>query len=140
EARVRRYDPVRDLLVAGAARDVEQREGGGRCALGQKRYELGVGRFLAMRRTVVECRERIVIDAQRSLRLGPSQTDINSRAGLLEGPARMHPPKVDGRFEASRTVLAAKAARQLCAQKGDDSRNAPRRERCAEISHWESRQ
>src|SRR5215831_3698911 len=40
---------------------------------GQKRYELGIGRFLAMRRAVVEFCDSVVIDARRSLHPGPSQ-------------------------------------------------------------------
>jgi hypothetical protein len=46
---------------------------GRRPAPGQKRDELRVGRFLAMRCAVVELRDRVVIDARRSLRPGPSQ-------------------------------------------------------------------
>jgi hypothetical protein len=73
EPRVRRWGSVGNLLVAGAARAIEQRQARGRPAPGQKRYELGVGRFLAMRRAVVEFRDRVVIDARGSLHPGPPQ-------------------------------------------------------------------
>jgi hypothetical protein len=63
---------------------------------GQKRNELRVGRFLAMRRAIVAFRYRVVVDAVDRCIPDLRKTEINARAGLSRGPARIHQPECHG--------------------------------------------